>query len=135
MTLSSTVQGECVATPCYVEKISVLSCRPVSELSADLDVIERSGLEPRQVKALLKEGSAVVVQGKIVSSRPVSQCGEADSQRLGNVPALKEYLVIDTTCEAFPLGVSTEGFVSSPCCDTLPVESTECVLSIETLGP
>ena len=132
---SSTVQSECAATPCYVERIGVVSCRSISEIPMESDFLERAGLNLDRAKALLKEASGVVVLGKIRSSRPLPQCGEPDKRRLGSEPVVKEYVTLHTTCEDFPVGYPIEGFVSTPCCDTLPVDSPECFLSLETLGP
>jgi len=64
----SIVQAECVPTPCYVERIGVASCRPISEVAVDPDV-----LEPKRATALLEAASGVVVRGKIRRSRPLSQ--------------------------------------------------------------
>ena len=131
----SIIQAECVPIRCYVERIGVASCRPISEVAVDPDVLERLGLKPNRATALLKAASGVVVRGKIGRSRPLSQCADPDKQRLAHGPVLKEYLVLKATCEDFPTGHPKEGFVSTPCCDTLPVESPECVLMLETFGP
>jgi len=129
------VRAECAPTPCYVERIDVASCRPISEIAVDPDALERLRLKPKRATTILKAASGVVVLGKIGRSRPMSQCADPDKQRLAHGPVLKKYLVLDATCEDFPTGYQKEGFVITPCCDTLPVESPECVLMLETLGP
>jgi len=128
------IMAECVATPCYVERIAVASCRPVSEVLVESDGLAQLGLKPKEADALLKATPGVVLLGKIQTSRPLSRCGEPDEQRLANGPVVKEYLALDVSCENFPIGVPQEGFVSTTCCDTLPVESAECVLLLETFG-
>jgi len=132
---TSIVQAECVSTPCYVERIGVASCRSLSEVAVGPDVLERLMLKPKAASALLQAAPGVVLLGKIGSSRPLSQCADPDEQRLAHDPVLKEYLVLEATCGDFPTGYPKEGFVSTPCCDTLPVDSPECLLMLETFGP
>ncbi len=55
--------------------------------------------------------------------------------RLSDGPVLKEYVILGADCRDFPAGLSIEGYVRTPCCDTLPVDSPECVLSLDLIGP
>ncbi len=133
--LSGVARGECVATPCYAERIGIASCRPISEVLLASDVLERAAVDPERAAAILKAASGVVILGKLERSRPLPECGEPDKERFTKAPLLKEYLVLNSSCDDLPAGLPTEGFVTTPCCDELPVRSPECVLSLETLGP
>ncbi len=86
--LTSAARSECVATPCYAERIVVLSCRPISEVSLVSDVLERAEVDPERAAAILKAASGVVILGKLVRSRSLPECGEPDKERFTKAPLL-----------------------------------------------
>jgi len=133
--LNSAAQGECVATPCYEERIEVVSCRPIFDVAVSTDLLERAALDVEGAQAILRAASGVVIVGRLVGSRPLPECGEPDTSRLSKASLPREYLVLNATCGTLPVGQLTEGFVTTPCCDELPAHSPECVLSLESLGP
>lgn len=125
--------AECLATPCYIERVGIASCRPITEATAS--EIEHSGIEPERAQEILASGTGAIVRAKIFGSQPLSRCAEPDKKRLDNGPALKEYLALGASCEDFPVDYEVKGFVSSPCCDTLPIDRPECLFTLETFGP
>jgi 5-deoxy-D-glucuronate isomerase len=132
---SSLAQSECLPVACYVEKIRVLSCRSVSEVVVSGTRLQQLGIRQKQAQAILNNSSTVVVQGKVSRSRYVAQCAEPDTQRFADGTMMREYLVSDASCADYPPNSSAEGFVTTTCCDTLPVDSAECLLTMETMGP
>ncbi len=133
--LSSVAQAECLPVACYVEKVSVVSCEVVSGVIPDGRRLQRLGINQRQAQAILDHSSAVVIVGKVSRSRFVKQCAAADPERFADGTMTREYLVADASCADYPPMYSTEGFVTTACCDTLPVDSARCVLSMEVMGP
>jgi hypothetical protein len=133
-TLSNVSRGECLPTPCYVESIRVESCRAVRGISMETSALRKAGLERGRAERILRSSEAVVVRGGIRRSRSLLQCGEAYNQRLTETPEFRDYLLLDAACDDLPVGHVAEGFVSEPCCDTLPVDSPECVLGLEIFG-
>lgn len=131
----SLARAECLPTACYVEKIMVFSCRSVSEMIVSAKKLQQLGIRQKQAQAILDNSSAIVIQGKVSRSRFVPECAEPDTQRFADSSAMHEYLVSDTSCNDYPLKFSTEGFVTTACCDTLPVDSAECLLNMEIMGP
>jgi len=126
-------KAECLPVACYVEKIRVLSCRSVSEVIVSGARLQQLGIRQKQAQAILDSSSAVIVQGKVSRSRYVAKCAEPDTQRFADGTMMREYLVSDASCVDYPLNYSTEGFVTTTCCDTLPVNSAECLLTLETI--
>lgn len=133
--LNSAARAECVATPCYEERIEVVSCRPISGVAVSSDLLERTALDFEAAVAILAAASGVVIVGRLAGSRPLPECGEPDKTRLSKASLPREFLVLHATCGTLPVGHLTEGFVTPPCCDALPAHSPECVLSLESLGP
>ncbi len=133
--LSTMAQGECLPVACYVEQVSIVSCQPVSGVIPDARRLQQLGIHQRQAQAFLDQASAVVIVGKVSRSRFVAQCAAPDTQRFADGTMTREYLVPNASCADYPPSYSTEGFVTTACCDTLPVDSAECVLSIEVMGP
>lgn len=133
--LNSAARGECVATPCYEERIEVVSCRPISDVAVSSDLLERAALDFEGAEAILTAASGVVIVGRLVGSWPLPECGEPDKNRLSKASLPREYLVLNATCGTLPVGHLTKGFVTTPCCDELPAHTPECVLSLESLGP
>ncbi len=131
--LNSAARGECVATPCYEERIEVVSCRPISDVAVSSDMLERAALDFEGAEAILAAASGVVIVGRLAGSRPLPECGEPDKNRLSKASLPREYLLLHATCGTLPVGHLTEGFVTTPCCDELPAHSPECVLSLESL--
>ena len=127
-------KAECLPVACYVEKIRVLSCRSVSEVVVSGTRLEQLGIRQKQAQAILNNSSTVVVEGRVSRSRYVAQCAEPDTQRFADGTMTREYLVSDASCADYPLNYSTEGYVTTTCCDTLPVDSAECLLTMETMG-
>ena len=132
---SGLAQSECLPVACYVEKIRVLSCRSVSEVVVSGTRLQQLGIRQKQAQAILNDSLTVVVEGKVSRSRYVAKCAEPDTQRFADGTMIREYLVSDASCADYPLNYSTEGFVTTTCCDTLPVDSAECLLTMETMGP
>ena len=132
---SSLAQSECLPTACYVEKIRVFSCRSVSEVVASGARLQQLGIRQKQAQAILNDSLTVVIQGKVSRSRYVAKCAEPDTQRFVDSTMIREYLVSDASCADYPPNYYTEGFVTTPCCDTLPVDSAECLLPMETMEP
>jgi hypothetical protein len=132
---SSLAQSECLPVACYVEKVRVLSCRSVSEVVVSGTRLEQLGIRQKQAQAILNHSSTVVIQGRVSRSRYVAKCAEPDTQRFVDNTMMREYLVSNASCADYPLNYYTEGFVTTPCCDTLPVDSAECLLTMETMGP
>jgi len=130
---SGLAQSECLPVACYVEKIRVLSCRSVSEVVVSGTRLQQLGIRQKQAQAILNDSLTVVVEGKVSRSRYVAKCAEPDTQRFADGTMIREYLVSDASCADYPLNYSTEGFVTTTCCDTLPVDSAECLLPIETM--
>lgn len=135
LTVNSAARSGCVATPCYEERIEVVSCRPISDVAVSSDLLERAVLDFERAEAILIAAPGVVIVGRLVDSRPLPECGESDKNRLSKASLPREYLVVNATCNTLPVGHLTEGFVTTPCCDELPAHSPECVLSLESLGP
>ena len=131
---SSLAQSECLPVACYVEKVRVLSCRSVSEVVVSGTRLEQLGIRQKQAQAILNHSSTVVIQGRVSRSRYVAKCAEPDTQRFVDNTMMREYLVSNASCADYPLNYYTEGFVTTPCCDTLPVDSAECLLTMETMG-
>jgi len=127
-------QAECLPVACYVEKVSVVSCEVVSGVIPDGRRLQRLGINQRQAQAILDHSSAVVIVGKVSRSRSVAQCAVPDPERFADGTMTREYLITDASCADYPTNYSTEGFVTTACCDTLPVDSAQCILSIEVLG-
>ncbi|MFA9419181.1 MAG: hypothetical protein ACERLB_03440 [Gammaproteobacteria bacterium] len=133
--ISGIAQGECLPVACYVEKVSVVSCQVVSGVIPDGRRLQRLGINQRQAQAILDHSSAVVIVGKVSRSRSVAQCAAPDPERFADGTMTREYLVPNASCVDYPPRYSTEGFVTTACCDTLPVDSAQCVLSMEVMGP
>jgi len=133
--ISSIVQGECMPVACYVETVSVVSCQVVSGVIPDGRRLQRLGIKQSQAQAILDHSSAVVIVGKVSRSRSVAQCAAPNPDRFADGTMTREYLVPNARCADYPPRYSTEGFVTTACCDTLPVESAECVLAMEVMGP
>jgi hypothetical protein len=133
--LSGLAQAECLPVACYVEKVSVVSCEVVSGVIPDGRRLQRLGINQRQAQAILDHSSAVVIVGKVSRSRSVAQCAAPDPERFADGTMTRKYLVPDASCADYPSRYSTEGFVTTACCDTLPVDSAQCVLSMEVMGP
>jgi hypothetical protein len=133
--LSGIAQAECLPVACYVEKVSVLSCEVVSGVIPDGRRLQRLGINQRQAQAILDHSSAVVIIGRVSRSRSVAQCAAPDPERFADGTMTREYLIANARCADYPTHYSTEGFVTTACCDTLPVDSAECVLSMEVMGP
>ena len=133
--LSGIAQAECLPVACYVEKVSVVSCEVVSGVIPDGRRIQRLGITQKQAQSILDHSSAVVIVGKVSRSRSVAQCATPDPDRFADGTMTREYLVPDASCADYPTHYSTEGFVTTACCDTLPVNSAQCVLSMEVMGP
>ena len=131
----SVARAECQPVACYVEKISIVSCQLVSGVIPDTRRLQRLGLHQSQAQAILDNSAAVVLVGKVSRSRSVTQCAAPDPDRFAQGSMTREYLVADASCADYPPGYSTEGFVTGACCDTLPVDSAQCVLSMEVMGP
>ncbi len=132
---SGLARGECLPVACYVEKVSVVSCLHVSGFIPDARRLQQLGIHQRQAQAILDQSSAVVIVGKVSRSRFVEQCAAPDPERFADGTMTREYLVADASCADYPPRYSTEGFVTTACCDTLPVDSVECILSMEVMGP
>ena len=125
--------AECLPTPCYVERLTVTSCRHVSQLEAEGN--DRAGLNQEDVEKILDVAVAVVIEGTIHVSSPIRKCGEAEPGRIPE-DGLREYLALNASCGEFVVGESYEGFVRTPCCDIIPSRSPQCVLvSLEIFGP
>jgi hypothetical protein len=133
--ISNIAQAECLPVACYVEKVSVVSCEVVSGVIPDGRRLQRLGINQRQAQAILDHSPAVVIVGKVSRSRSVAQCATPDPERFADGTMTREYLVPGASCADYPRMYSTEGFVTTACCDTLPVDSAQCVLSIEVMGP
>jgi hypothetical protein len=131
---ASSVYGECLPVACYVEKVRVLSCRSVSEVVIDGQRLQNLGIQQRQAQGILDNSSAIVLQGQVYRSRSVTLCADPDKQRFADGSMVREYLVTDASCADYPINFSTEGFVTTACCDTLPVDSVECVLPMEVMS-
>ena len=132
---SRLAQGECLPVACYVEKVSVVSCLPVSGFIPDARRLQQLGIHQRQAQAILDQSSTVVIVGRVSRSRFVAQCAAPDTQRFTDGTMTREYLVPNASCADYPPSYSTEGFVTTACCDTLPVDSAQCILSLEVMGP
>jgi len=132
---SGIAQAECLPVACYVEKASVVSCEVVSGVIPDARRLQRLGISQNRAQAILDHSSAVVIVGKVSQSRSVAQCAAPDPERFADGSMTREYLVPNTSCADYPPGYSTEGFVTTACCDTLPIDSAQCVLSMEVMGP
>jgi hypothetical protein len=133
--ISGIAQAECLPVACYVEKVSVVSCEVVSGVIPEGRRLQRLGIKQRQAQAILDHSSAVVIVGKVSRSRFVAQCAAPDPERFSDGTMTREYLVADANCADYPPMYSTEGFVTTACCDTLPIDSAQCVLSMEIMGP
>jgi len=133
--LSTIAQAECLPVACYIEKVSVVSCEVVSGVIPDERRLQRLGINQRQAQSILDHSSAVVIVGKVSRSRFVAQCAAPDPERFADGTMTREYLIPDASCADYPTHYSIEGFVTTACCDTLPVDSAQCVLSIEVMGP
>ncbi len=132
---STMAQGECPPVACYVEKVSIVSCLPVTGEIPDARRLKQLGINQRQAQAILDHSSAVIIVGKVSRSRSVAQCAAPNTERFTIGTMTREYLVPDASCADYPPWYSTEGFVTTACCDTLPVDSAECILSMEVMGP
>jgi len=133
--ISNMAWAECLPAACYVEKVSVVSCEVVSGVIPDGGRLQQLGIHQRQAQTILAESSAVVITGKVLRSRSVAQCAAPDPVRFAGGTMTREYLVPDASCADYPPGYSTEGFVTKACCDTLPINSAQCVLTMEVMGP
>jgi hypothetical protein len=132
---SGLARGECLPVACYVEKVSVVSCHPVYGEIPDARRLQQLGINQRQAQSILDHSSAVIIVGRVSRSRSVAQCAAPDAQRFADASMIREYLVPHASCADYPPRYSTEGFVTTACCDTLPVDSAECILSMEVMGP
>ncbi len=133
--ISDLAQAECVPVACYVEKVSVVSCEVVSGVIPDGRRLQRLEISQKQAQAILDHSSAVVIVGKVSRSRSVTQCATPDPERFADGTMTREYLVPNASCADYPAWYTTEGFVTTACCDTLTVDSAQCVLSMEVMGP
>jgi len=124
--------GECAATPCLVERVEIMSCRAADE-SAVQQAPER-GVSSEEIAAILVKSSAVIIEGKLVESRVVDPCPRPPKSRVA-IGSKQSYLVVEASCARYEVGAVVTGFVRTPCCDTIPVDSIECVISMETIGP
>ena len=101
---NSAALGECVATPCYEERIEVVSCRPISDVAVSSDLLERAALDFEGAEAILAAAAGVVIEGGLAGWRPLPECGEPDKNRLFKASLPREYLVRHTTCGTLPIG-------------------------------
>jgi hypothetical protein len=131
----SSAQAECLPVACYVEKVSIVSCHTVSGEIPDARRLKQLGIHQRDAQAILDHSSAVVVIGQVSRSRSVAQCAAPDTQRFSDSSMVREYLVPNASCADYPRNYTTEGLVTTACCDTLPVDSAQCILSMEVMGP
>jgi hypothetical protein len=114
-----------VATPCYEERIEVVSCHPISDAAVSSDLLERAALDFEGAEAILAAASGVVIEGGLAGWRPLPECGDPDKNRLSKASLPRENLVLNATCGTLPVGHLTEGFVTPTCCDELPAHSPE----------
>jgi len=115
-----------------VERVEIVSCKAADETA--VQQASARGLSSEEIAAILAKSSAVIIEGKLVESRVVDPCPRPPQRRI-EIGSTNVYLVVEASCPRYEVGTVVTGFVRTPCCDTIPVDSIECVISMETMGP
>ena len=114
--------GECVATPCLVERVEIVSCKPADETASQQ--ASARGVSSEGIAEILAKSSAVIIEGKLVESRAIDPCPRPPQSRI-EIGLKRRYLVVEGSCSRYDVGSVVTGFVQTPCCDTIPFDSIE----------